>query len=884
MDGAGKSGILPEQDWFRATDPVGRRRDRCDNARSIVCPVVSLMSMIDRLLQFRPGRTARGALTFLLMVCSGSASAQAALLAGATKTEAPAAAAAKSLAPEPIAAGEIPMRADVDERFAQDVILRTKGKDPSKKLGAELDALTAGIVKLSKAFENEDLKQLSAIRLESLDNHWKFYQREFDGWREELEGTTRSYTEDAAELAKRRGVWEATRAAMSAGGVTPALADRVNVIIGQFMLAEQALSQPLDEQLKLRRRANTVQASLDAGRKGVDAAIVFYDRRLGMIDAVPVWKAWNDTQFSASELQGTEAGLRLETAFVEEWGAANQPRLRAYKFGALALLPLLLWLGWRNRRAVTTEPSMQAAAKVLQRPISAWLLLILIGVLFFFPDAPLVMHQIALLLALVPVLRLLPQRVFEVLGRWPIVGTVLYLLYRLSILLLGQPLYYRVYTLGITLVTAAVLVWLLVSSKSRHERSGTPVPHGFVRVAAWFAVAALLTAIVANLVGNVSLAEMLTGAVLDSAYVGLALYAGANVLSSILSVLLARREMTRFSVITQHAGPLLASVNRLVTYAALVAWIVFMLNEFRIARPLFGAAKSILMHPLEIGQISVTLGSILLFFVSIYIAFWVARTVRVVLRDEVLPKMDLPRGVGNSISSLSYYGLVLIGLMVALAAAGFETSQFALVFGALGIGIGLGLQNVVNNFVSGLILMFERPIQPGDVVEVSGTSGTVREIGMRATTLTTFEGADVVVPNGTLLSEKLINWTLSDMNRRIDVEVSVAYGSDPRRVLALLREVAQGTPGISAVPVPAIVFKGFGASSLDFSIRAWTDNFGDWVTIRTEMTARVYEALAKEGIEIPYPQQDIHIRSVAPEIGQQLAGANPPQPGGPRPA
>ena len=184
--------------------------------------------------------------------------------------------------------------------------------------------------------------------------------------------------------------------------------------------------------------------------------------------------------------------------------------------------------------------------------------------------------------------------------------------------------------------------------------------------------------------------------------------------------------------------------------------------------------------------------------------------------------------------------------MVALAAAGFETSQFALVFGALGVGIGLGLQNVVNNFVSGLILMFERPIQPGDVVEVSGTSGKVREIGMRATTLTTFEGADVVVPNGTLLSEKFVNWTLSDMTRRVDVEVGVAYGSDARRVLELLREVAQGTPGIVAEPVPAIVFKGFGTSSLDFGIRAWTHDFGDWVTIRTEMTIRVYEALPRK--------------------------------------
>jgi small-conductance mechanosensitive channel len=307
--------------------------------------------------------------------------------------------------------------------------------------------------------------------------------------------------------------------------------------------------------------------------------------------------------------------------------------------------------------------------------------------------------------------------------------------------------------------------------------------------------------------------------------------------------------------------------------AALVAWLVVMATEFRVARPIYGTVKAILTHPLEAGQISVTLGSILLFFVSIYVAFWVARTVRILLRDEVLPKMDLPRGVDNSVSSLSYYALIIIGLLVALAAAGFEMTQFALVFGALGVGIGLGLQDVVKNFVSGLILMFERPIQPGDVVEVSGTSGKVREIGMRATTLTTFEGADVVVPNGTLLSEKLINWTLSDMNRRIDVEVGVAYGSDPRHVLKLLQEIALGTPGIQPVPEPAIVFKGFGASSLDFGVRAWTHDFGDWVTIRTEMTARIYEALKKEGIEIPFPQQDLHLRTVDVEAGQRLAAA-----------
>ena len=823
-------------------------------------------------------------LAALLAIGSASAALPGILGAPAPAVDAAATTTPKQAAPEVIPAGDIPMRADIDERFAQEVLARAKGKDPSKKLGAQLDSLTTGIVQLSEAFRNEELGQLSAIRLESLESHWQFYQRELTDWRVELDATTGSYTEDAAELAKRRAAWEATRDALSASGVTPALTARVEVIIAQYMNAERALSQPLDEQLKLRRRANIVQASIDAGKKGVVAAIANYDRRLGTIDAEPVWKAVNDTRFTTSELKGAEAGLRLETAFVTEWGAANQPRIRAYRISALVLLPFMLWLGWRSRKTTMTEPAMQAAAKVLRRPLSAWLLLVTVGIPFAFPDAPLVLHQIALLAALVPVLRLLPERVFQVLGYWPYVGTALYVLYRLSVLLLGQPIYYRLYTLAIAFVTAAILVWLLLSASRRRTQGATPASIGIVRGAAWFALAALVTSMIANVVGNVSLAEMLTGAVLDSAYVGLALYAGANVLVSILGVLLARREMTRFRVITQHAGPLLQSLTRLIMFGAMLAWIAVVLNEFRIARPIFGTVKTIVTHPLEVGQISVTLGSILLFIASVYVAFWVARTVRLVLRDDVLPKMDLPRGVGNSISSLTYYGLILIGLLVALAAAGFETSQFAIIFGALGIGIGLGLQNVVNNFVSGLILMFERPIQPGDVVEISGTSGKVREIGMRATTLTTFEGADVVVPNGTLLSEKLINWTLSDMNRRIDVEVGVAYGTDPRRVLALLNEVALATPGITPEPAPAILFKGFGASSLDFGVRAWTNDFGDWVTIRTEMTARVYEALAREGIEIPFPQQDLHLRSVDAEAGQRLAGARATEKDAPRPA
>jgi small-conductance mechanosensitive channel len=535
----------------------------------------------------------------------------------------------------------------------------------------------------------------------------------------------------------------------------------------------------------------------------------------------------------------------------------------------------------RGRRVMSDDPEIQASTRVLRRPISSWLILLMVSAMVLQPDAPVLLHQAALLVALVPVLRLLPPRVYEVLGPWPYIATGLYLMKQLSFLLIANPLHYRVYLLGLTLLTAALLVWLMWRARPRAGGPPHTTARKLVRATGALAVVALLVSAVANLFGNVSLAEMLTGGILDSGYVGLVLYAGVTVLSSVVRLLLARRALSRFSIVTQHAGPLLQSFTRLLGFAALVAWVVVVLNEFRVLRPIRDAVVAVLTHDLRFGEISLTLGGVLLFFFSVWLAFWVAKTVRLILQDEVLPKMSLPRGVGSSISSLSYYALVFAGLSVALVAAGFEMSQLTIVVGALGLGIGHGHQKLVNNFVSGLILMFERPIQPGDVVEVGGTSGKVREIGMRATTLSTFEGADVVVPNGVLLNEKLINWTLSDMDRRIDVNVGVAYGSDPRKVLELLMDVTVGTEGIAADPAPTVLFVGFGANSLDFAIRSWTNNFGDWVKIRSNLTVRVHDALMAAGIEIPFPQQDLHVRSVSPAAAAAFAGLV--QPPGPRP-
>ena len=219
-----------------------------------------------------------------------------------------------------------------------------------------------------------------------------------------------------------------------------------------------------------------------------------------------------------------------------------------------------------------------------------------------------------------------------------------------------------------------------------------------------------------------------------------------------------------------------------------------------------------------------------------------------------------------------------MGFLIATVAAGVQLDKLSLLVGAFGVGIGFGLQNVVNNFVSGLILMVERPVKVGDTVEVGALLGEVVAIGLRASRLRTLQGAEVIVPNANLISNEVTNWTLSDRRRRFEVAVGVAYGTDPERVLALLVGVARSNARVLNTPAPTAWFAGFGDSSLDFQLLVWTGDFDDWRGVRSEITVAVNRAITDADIEIPFPQRDLHVRSVEPGVLERGHQPSPPPP------
>ena len=785
-----------------------------------------------------------------------------------------------------IQVADIPLRADTDHRYAEGVIENVTASDPADRLAPRLEAIARSSDEKLHQFQPAQLRTLPVMRLESLERHWMFDARRFDRWQADMQRATAAYAAEAAELARRSDAWQAIRNSPGAARLPPALMTSVDAVIAQLAQAEAALSGPLARQIALSQRGAAVESRIMAGQREVASAINDIDARLLQLDAAPLWRVADQPVAPGQALALLRTGLELELRFAREYAAADTSNQLALHVLQAVLLPLLLWLAWRSRAAIRAQEMSVTAARVLGRPLSAWLLLAMMGVLLLEADAPLIVQQVALLLAVVPVLRLLPPATRQQLGLWPYAITGLYLIERLGVLFLVSETWYRLHSLVLTLLALAASLWLLARARRAPDAQAAGRLRKALHAIAWGATALLAISAIANIVGNLSLAEMLTSAVVSSGYFGLMLYAGVTIIVTLLQLLLARPGVSRFRIAREHAPPLVQLLIRLVTVGAVIGWAVYTMDRFRILRAVYGIVTQTLSYTLAVGNITISLGNILVFVVSVLIAFWAARTVRLLLHDELLNRMPLPRGVGNSVASLSYYSVLLLGLAVALSAAGVKASQLAIVLGALGVGIGFGLQNVVNNFVSGLILMFERPIQPGDAVDIGGTSGEVRDIGMRATRIRTFDGADVVVPNGTLLSEKLTNWTMLDRNRRIDINLGLAYGTDPALALELLTEAARATPGVSVQPAPLALFMGFGQSTLDFSLRAWTPDFDRSLVVRSDLLSRMYAALTQAGIEIPYPQTDLHLRSISEAAGATLAQARhpasgPEQPPGP---
>ncbi len=264
----------------------------------------------------------------------------------------------------------------------------------------------------------------------------------------------------------------------------------------------------------------------------------------------------------------------------------------------------------------------------------------------------------------------------------------------------------------------------------------------------------------------------------------------------------------------------------------------------------------------QLGEKDITLGGIFYFFIAILLLIWLTDKVQKLVVKRVLVRSKIDIGVSESIGTIFRYLVITIGLFVIIQTAGIDLTALGFIAGALGVGIGFGLQGITNNFISGLIILFERPIKVGDRIDVGDISGDVVKIAARATTVVTNDNISIIIPNSEFINSRVINWSHNDRRIRFNYMVGVSYNEDPRRVRKLLLEVAKENNAVLKHPPPDILFKEYSDSSIIFNLRVWTYEYTDRPNVlKSQLYYAIFKKFRDNNVSIPFPQRDLHIKS-----------------------
>jgi len=699
------------------------------------------------------------------------------------------------------------------------------------------------------------------MELEDEQRFWRSLSLDFGEKRGLLTNRAAKLQEQIQTLDAQQPEWAATWMQIHESPGIEALVERTKEQLDKIQVAKSQVQEQLNFVLTLQNQVSQQDQQISDVLLRVREARERERSRLLELDSRPLWEGLDSQALQPSFLRSFDRSFTTASEFV------STHKLALLSLASVYLLALCGLLKTRRYLAPPGEVPTEAS-RVFGRPFSVALLVSLIGTGEYMASAPIGIAFVFYLLLLIPVLRILAPLIEPKFRTLLYVLSVFYALEGLHLLVQLPPFSRRELFALIVLAALVIFGWLARPSRVRSlAMQGRNYRFFVIGIRAGLAL--LAVSFVANIIGFVSLAQLLGLIVLVGPLVAAALYCGVRVLSLILGAML-HTPWAR-ALLDVRADAIERLGIRVLALGATWLWLRSVLQLLAVYDSVIGIASSLLRRQIGFGRIHFTLGDAIGVVLVLLLGYALANTLTFLLRNLVLPRLRLQRGLPYAVSTITYYILLLLVALAALSSAGVELNKFTVLTGALGVGLGFGLQNIVNNFVSGLILLFERPIHVGDTVEVGGLVGMVRRIGARSSTVVTHQGAEVIVPNSNLLSNQVINWTLSSQWRRVDVPIRVAYGNDPERVIKLLVGVAESHPGVLLERAPAAFFMGFGDSTLNFELRFWSAWQDTWFQLQSDVTVAVAKALREAGIEIPFPQRELHIRSIGASAAESLA-------------
>ena len=584
----------------------------------------------------------------------------------------------------------------------------------------------------------------------------------------------------------------------------------------------------------------------------------------------PLWRAsFKDTDRDEGEKDEVES-ISDNILGISKYVQASEHSIYLYVLfmGLMVFLIIMLKKAFEKYPFNEEDGDLQNSKDViLNHSIISMVFIGLVVAKLFFANTPMLFGNIVVLMILLLSIPLVQPYMYKRFKKIVYFIVLFYILDTAKTYMWFSSAQYRLYLLFEALLVVGVLIgFTRPYLKTRKMKIGsfglllirvTPVIYGL-----------LFISTVSNILGYTNLTDLTLKISTQSGVFTLVFYGILMISGGISTGLIHWHFNTKTTIDEEKKFALELKLLRIIRVLAFVAWFLFFLGMIDLLAPITQFFTDILSEPYKFGSITFTLGDILRFIVILIVSF-VSTSIVSFLFDsgEVSFKLiKVPKGVPAAISLVIRYFIIGFGIVLALSSLGIDLGKFNLMAGALGLGIGFGLQTVISNFVSGLILVFERPIHVGDTVEVNNLLGTVHRIGVRSSSIITFDGAEVVVPNNNLIANDLINWTLSDSIKRVEILIGTTYGSDPNQILKILMEAAMSNKDTLKNPLPQALFSEFGESSLNFKLRFWV-HYEVGLQAKSDVSIEVYNKFAENGIEIPFPQRDLHIKNM-PDIDQ----------------
>lgn len=728
--------------------------------------------------------------------------------------------------------------------------------------GASIDPVTAAAERDLPALTEEINARLeetattvagstSLDDLRSFETDWRRLAGNLPVWEKDLTARARKLESDLQRVGELTERWQKTLESLKSAEAPPEVLARVEEIIRTAAATRAAVVAELSRVARLQNRVAEQQNRVAEALRTISAKRDALVGQLLVRDAPPVWSA--DLWTKGDVGRGLRDSLATQIEGLNAFAARNKDKLIVHILVFAALAGALFYLRGKARPLVAEYPGLKQAAVIFNLPIATALLLAIVFSSSIYPQTPQILRALFGAVALVPTVVILRESLERALYPLLYALVLFFFVDQLRAIFDGVPAFVRPLLMAETVAAFLFFRWFYrarLARQSETEDVRANRVHRVVRAVSRIVQPFFVVAFLANFFGYVNLSRLVGDGVLRSLYAALVLYAAVRIIDGLIAFALRFRPLNRLKMVRDSGALIEAKTQKFVRVAALVLWIVIALDYFTLREYVFGNLRALLTAELVLGSLSVSAADVLLFALVVWAAFALSRFVRFALEEDVYPRFALAQGVPYAVSTIVNYLILLLGFFFAVGAAGLDLTRLTVLVGAFGVGIGFGLQNIFNNFVSGLILLFERPVKVGDEIKIGEESGTVRQIGIRASLIRQWDNSEVIVPNSKLISENVKNWSFSSRKRGIEIPVSVAREADTEKVAELLRQAAAEHPLVAEKPAPQVILNALAAPTLNFRLRAWTTKTDQTLAISGELTTAVNRKLIENGIEL----------------------------------